>query len=155
MSFYYKQEISIASDPWTQWKFHALMTTHEGGLKVTLVWKKFPKVFYEQDIYIEDPKSDHMWIMEKLITDLKKENWLSCGSADTKVEAKLGNTTVQAKIHAKVEAKPRSSFIAESRRHGENIWDLGWTISTLAEHQSQHLKAMELSASFTEKLFLT
>ena len=71
--YYYKQEISIASDPWTQWKFHALMTTHEGGLKVTLVWKKFPKVFYEQDIYIEDPNNDHMWSIEKLITDLRKE----------------------------------------------------------------------------------
>ena len=71
--YYYKQEISIVSDPWTQWKFHALMTTHEGGLKVTLVWKKFPKIFYEQDIYIEDPlNDDHMWEIEQLITDLKK-----------------------------------------------------------------------------------
>ena len=73
--YYYKQEISIASDPWTQWKFHAVMTTVEGP-KVTLVWKRFPKVFYEQDIYIDDPKSDHMWIMEKLITDLKKEKMI-------------------------------------------------------------------------------
>ena len=64
--YYYKQEISFATDPLTQWKFHALMTTHEGGLKVTLVWKKFPKIFYEQDIYIEDPKKD--WSIEKLIT---------------------------------------------------------------------------------------
>jgi hypothetical protein len=90
MSFYYKQEISIASDPWTQWKFHALMTTHEGGLKVTLVWKKFPKIFYEQDIYIEDPTKDQMWIMEKLITDLKREKliiqWRRCEGKDEVVE---------------------------------------------------------------------